>query len=255
VKAIPGGKDGPILNSLFILNNIKAALTGCFFYICPIKLLHSSAFYFNLIFGSYAKGEAFDGLCKRYNHFVYMNVSGNCKSCADKWYKFMLYPGIIMAMVIYNGCGANEGCKKQVVKITQAQLDSLTKDADSSYITKYRNSEFVSAEFFVNKAQQLVCQVMKDSLGQVRQIIRARANTRLFYGEYFPNGQIKSILPLDNAGRYDGKSISFYEDGCIKAEGQYKQGFRIGEWKNYDSYGQISGMEMYDANGQLSIKK
>ena len=139
-----------------------------------------------------------------------------------------------------------------MTKVDLAMLDSVRKKSDTLYTKTYRNEEFASAEYYVNRKDTTVCQVMKDKEGNIRQVIIANRRYRLFTAEYYANGQIKAILPLDNEGRYNGGSKSFYATGCVKSEGSYQQGFYAGEWKNYKEGGELSSTDIYDSNGQLT---
>lgn len=142
----------------------------------------------------------------------------------------------------------------QVIGVNKTWLDSIMAKADTSWVKPYRNNEFVTSEYYIDTKDSIVTQLMKDSSGRIRQILIAKYDqVRLFYGEYYANGQLKASLPLDSAGRYHGHSRSYYEDGTIKAEGDYRHGFLSGEWKNFDEKGKLVRMDLYDSTGKLTI--
>ncbi|HSU28507.1 MAG TPA: hypothetical protein VLJ68_09015, partial [Chitinophagaceae bacterium] len=95
-------------------------------------------------------------------------------------------------------------------------------------------------------------QVMKDKKGTIRQVIAANnENVRLFFAEYYPNGQLMANLPLDDLGKFNGHAVYYYENGSLKSEGNFNHGLATGEWNNYSKNGKVSGIDHYDENGQL----
>lgn len=160
--------------------------------------------------------------------------------------KFMI--SFIMFLVFF-GCKERSSCEKIIVKKTL--LDSAKEKSDTNYTKRYRSQEFATAEYFINHKDTTVCQVMKDSAGQVRQVIMVKKNTRFFTAEYYPNGQLKAELPLDKEGKYDGTGIFYYENGCVKSSGAFHHGLYAGEWKNYTDKQKLSSTDQYDPNGQL----
>ena len=96
---------------------------------------------------------------------------------------------------------------------------------------------------------------MKDSAGNIRQVIITKKDIRIFFGLYYKNGQLQADLPLDAFGQYHGTGKFFYEDGNLQSNGNYKHGFRTGEWKVYDKKGKITATDSYDDNGNLLPQK
>ncbi len=141
---------------------------------------------------------------------------------------------------------------KEVVKIRKQWLDSIIKKSDTSWTKPYRNKEYVMSDYYVDKKDSIVTQIMRDSLNTIRQILIAKYDMRRkFYGEYYSNGQLMALLPLDSMGRYNGEARQYYEDGRIKAEGNYYQGFFAGKWSYYSKSGKFLRMEEYDSSGTL----
>ena len=135
--------------------------------------------------------------------------------------------------------------------LNEKWLDSIKAKSDTNFTKKYRNKEFVTVDYYINRKDTTICQVMKDSFSTVRQIILARKNTRLFTAEYFANGQQKAALPLDVQGKFHGHATYYYESGNIKAEGEYAHGFYTGDWINYKASGEMLSVDHYDSTGQL----
>ena len=146
------------------------------------------------------------------------------------------------------------GCKQQNVNdkiLATPFVDSVIKKSDSNYQKKYYRSDFVTAQYYVNKKDSTICQLMKDSAGLIRQIIITKKDTRIFYGSYYKNGQLQAHLPLDAFGQYHGTGKFYYEDGSLQSSGNFLHGFKTGEWKVYDKKGKITATDSFDQNGNL----
>jgi antitoxin component YwqK of YwqJK toxin-antitoxin module len=130
-------------------------------------------------------------------------------------------------------------------------IDSIIKHSDSSYEKPYYRTDFVTASYYVNKKDSTVCQLMKDSAGKIRQVIIAKKDIRIFFGQYYPNGNLQADLPLDTFGQYHGTGTFFYEDGSLQSTGNYNHGFKTGDWKVYDEKGKVTATDSYDNNGNL----
>ena len=151
-------------------------------------------------------------------------------------------------------CGTNAVEKKNVSHVqmseqVKAMLDSVIKTSDTTYTKPYKRTDFVWATYYADKVNKSVCQMMKDSAGQIRQIILSKNNVRTFFAQYYPNGQLTDSLALDEFGQYHGPSVSYYETGIKKAEGNYRHGLHTGKWNNYDENGKLVSTDEYDTNG------
>ncbi|MFZ1305775.1 MAG: hypothetical protein WAT20_09725 [Ferruginibacter sp.] len=150
------------------------------------------------------------------------------------------------------------GCQQQKVNdkiIASSFIDSIIKKSDSSYEKAYYRSDFVTAQYYVNKKDSTLCQLMKDSAGNIRQVIITKKDTRIFYGAYYTNGQIQADLPLDAFGQYHGTGKFYYEDGSLQSTGNYTHGFKTGTWKVYDEKGKETATDNFDQNGNLMPQK
>ena len=163
----------------------------------------------------------------------------------------MRYFYSLIIFVLTYSCSDNKTVK-EIIKVNSSWLDSIIKKSDTTWIKSYRNQEFVTAEYFVDRKDSIVAQLMKDSSGTIRQISIAKYDqVRLFFAEYYANGQLKAHLPLDKEGRYDGQGKFYYEDGTVKSRGEYHHGFYYGNWMNYGKDGKQSSTDIYDSTGQL----
>lgn len=155
-------------------------------------------------------------------------------------------------------CSEKDKVPKEIIRVNTKWLDSIKQKADTTWIKPYRNNEFVTAEYYVDRKDSIVTQLMKDASGMIRQVNIAKYdNIRLFYGEYYPNGQLKAKFPLDKEGKYNGEAKYYYEDGTVKTSGTFNHGFYAGEWRNYNKNGKLISIDSYNNNGQLvkTVKK
>lgn len=154
--------------------------------------------------------------------------------------------------ILFANCSEHSDNEKT---INRSWLDSIIKASDSSYIKPYKRTEFVTAVFYINKKDSSVCQLMKDSADSIRQIIIAKKDIRIFFAQYYPNGNLQADLPLDSFGQYHGTGKFFYEDGSLQSTGNYNHGFKTGDWKVYDEKGKVTATDSYDKNGNLVPQK
>ncbi len=167
-----------------------------------------------------------------------------------------LFTLLFTILIIITGC-KNQSSNTQVAAkntIDSQWLDSIIKKSDSIYSKPYGRTDFVTAFFYFNKKDSSVCQVMKDSASNIRQVIIAKNDIRTFFAQYYPNGQLMAKLPLDKYGQYYGECSYFFEDGTIESSGSYEHGLKKRDWKKYDDKGNLIVTEQYDDNGQL-LKK
>ena len=158
---------------------------------------------------------------------------------------------LISGIIALYGCSPKTKAVKELIKADKAWLDSIQKNSDTSITKKYRGKDFFTAGYYINRKEKTVCQVMKDSSGNIRQVIADRNNIRIFTAEYYSNGQLKAKLPLDSTGKYHRQTKYYYQNGQVKSEGFFVHGFFSGQWKNYDEKGKFISKDEYDGNGQL----
>jgi antitoxin component YwqK of YwqJK toxin-antitoxin module len=155
---------------------------------------------------------------------------------------------LVSAIIIYS-CKPAAGCKK--IGVNEHLVDSIRKASDTNLVKTYRNAEFVAAEYFVNRRDSTIAQLMKDSSGQIRQMIITKKDTRTFFAEYYKNGQLKQQFSFDVKGKLNGYSEVYFENGCMRSKGYYQHGFYNGEWENFNQAGKLMSKDVYDTAGQL----
>ena len=148
------------------------------------------------------------------------------------------------------------GCKTkklpQPIKSTfdHSLIDSIKSKADTFYSSRYPRTDISLAEYYVNRKDSTLTQVMKDSLGRIRQVLMVKNKLRIFSAQYFTNGQVMADYHFDSFGQYDGPSKEYNEYGGIQRQGVYRSGMHVGKWKNYNSKGKLISIEEYNNEGQ-----
>jgi len=151
---------------------------------------------------------------------------------------------VIFSIILLFTC-TQQNHRGKLITINKPWFDSIKSKSDTFYIQHYRNSDFVTAEYFVNRKDSTICQVMKDSMGNIRQILVAKKNRKLFGAEYYKNGQLVASLPIDAEGKYNGNATFYYENGIVKSTGAYTDGFHVGNWRNYNTEGVLVSTDVY----------
>jgi antitoxin component YwqK of YwqJK toxin-antitoxin module len=162
--------------------------------------------------------------------------------------KFFL---IITGCVLLFSCSSKKDALPTIASVNSIWLDSIRQSADTFYVKKYGTLKFAKAEYYLDRKNAIICQVMKDTSDTIRQIIITKNNKRNFFAEYYANGQLMAQLPLDSFGQYHGPSKYYYENGVVESEGNYEHGLKKGLWKNNDKEGKPTVTNEYDANGNV----
>lgn len=165
----------------------------------------------------------------------------------------------LFVIVIFSASFAFYACKEvqseMVLKTYDKHwLDSVIMVSDSSYSKPYKRADFVTANYYINKKDSSVCQVMKDSFNIIRQIILSKHDVRIYYAAYFSNGQLQADLPLDAFGQFHGTATYYFINGKAQSTGKYNHGFKNGKWEIYNEEGDSISTEEYNENGQMSKK-
>ena len=144
------------------------------------------------------------------------------------------YCALMIALII-SSCGGNNNIEKKSVDL--ALIDSLKKTADTSFYKELLTEDFAAASYYGNRKDSILMQIMKGSDSSIKQIIVTKNDRRIYYAQFYDNGQQKALYNFDGYGTNDGASSEFHENGQVKEMGIYKAGYRIGEWTFYDSLG------------------
>jgi len=159
---------------------------------------------------------------------------------------------IFFLIGILTSCGTVKEKSHQKITADTALLDSVKKASDSAYSKPYYTRDFAMAEYLVNKKDSTTAQIMKDKDSVIQQVIITKNKNRIYFAQYYSNGQLMAKYSLDKFGQYDGYSEEYYESGIIKSSGMYRGGLHTGPWKNFDIRGKLVSTDTYNENGQLS---
>ena len=158
---------------------------------------------------------------------------------------------VISCCLFLISCNSKRNVPVQLTRVNHAWLDSICNSADTTYVKKYVTLKFANTEYFIDGKDSMICQVMKDSLDSIRQIIITKKNKRNFFAEFYSNGQLIAQLPVDSFGHYNGASKYFYQTGFVESEGEYKRGLKTGIWKDLAINGKLISLTEYDSNCQV----
>ncbi len=131
-------------------------------------------------------------------------------------------------------------------KLDKQWIDSIIHASDSNFSKPYYRTDFVTAIYYLNKKDSTICQIMKDSSNNIRQITVMNKDQRTFFGQYYKNGNMLADIPLDAYGQFHGKALYYYESGIVQAQGQFLHGVKIGEWQYFTPAGKPEKKESYD---------
>ena len=141
------------------------------------------------------------------------------------------------------GCQQKNIAEKKIVDSNY--IDSLKETADTSFYKQQFTRDFAAAYYYGNRKDSVLMQLMKASDSSIRQVIVTKNNRRIYFAQFYNNGQQKAEYNFDNYGSNDGASKEFYENGQVKESGMYKAGFRTGEWVFNDSTGKEIQKKIY----------
>jgi antitoxin component YwqK of YwqJK toxin-antitoxin module len=77
----------------------------------------------------------------------------------------------------------------------------------------------------------------------------AGCNEKIIVENRFPSGSIKEKYTLHNQ-MFHGEYKAYYDNGQLRAEGEYSRNAMIGEWRHYYRSGKLLSIQMF-SNGKL----
>lgn len=160
---------------------------------------------------------------------------------------------VIIVLSCFSVIGCKQNADKPAVdgKLNKTWLKKLEQESDSIYHKPYFRRDFVTAWYYFNKKDKTVCNEMRDSSENVRQVIITKNDIRTYYAQYYPDGQILSAASVGKNGEFEGDAVNYYPDGKIKSKGSYSNGLYSGTWETYDENGKLQLKEEYDSNGSV----
>lgn len=156
-----------------------------------------------------------------------------------------------LLLLVFFSCIDQAGHKNSVrIGVDNTLIDSLKNASDTNYSRGYPSNDFVKAEYYINHADTTLMQLMKDSNDSIRQVIITNKKDRVYFAQYYDNGQLMAAYKLDSFGQYDGESIEYYRNGFVQSKGSYHNGLRTGNWQTFDEDGKYKGTVIYNKDGQ-----
>jgi antitoxin component YwqK of YwqJK toxin-antitoxin module len=131
----------------------------------------------------------------------------------------------------------------KLFKVFKYENDSLIPDAEE--VAKID----VRADYYPNGQVKIMAQYKNNQPDGIRR--EFSADGKLERGSVYFRGIRVGEGITDMAGFRQGPWKEFYESGQLKAEGKYKDGKRIGEWKFYHPNAKIEETGYYDNKGRL----
>jgi len=96
------------------------------------------------------------------------------------------------------------------------------------------------------------CILYKDDTTKIAlAITRLKLQSGFVITTFRVQGNIRRISRYDENLLPTGKWVIYYRNGSVKAEGEYKNGKKIGKWKYYDEDGRKTLTEVYMEDGAV----
>lgn len=141
--------------------------------------------------------------------------------------------------------------KQHKITLSKNLLDSIKKVCDTSYTKRYRTDDFSKAVYFVKRKDSIVYQIMYNKDSAITQILGARKEIKILEQNFYNNGQLIALLQFDTTGKKTGVGIYYYQNGVVQRSGNFKDGFAVGNWKEYNEKGDLKRILNYDSNAVI----
>ncbi len=160
---------------------------------------------------------------------------------------------VIIFFILLTACGCihKKNSFVPTKKLDTVWLNTVIEQSDSFYSKPYKRTDFVTAYFYIGKKDSSICQVMKDSAGQVRQVLITKKNNRFRLEQYYANGQLIAAIPINKNGVNHGTATYYFENGKVKTTGNFNAGLYEGVWHNFNENGKEVAPTTYDVNGNI----
>lgn len=100
-------------------------------------------------------------------------------------------------------------------------------------------NEFYNAGRLIQRQEYFVNGVLETFTNRNYEEIKnegGKSYTTIYFDkvfEYYPTGELKSIITFNKDKEQTGKFIEYWENGFVKSEGEYKDGLKNGVFKEY----------------------
>lgn len=159
-------------------------------------------------------------------------------------------PFIFVLLII--GCSESSE-KSEIKKVTyHDKLERIQTVSDSTYDRFSKDSTIRYETYRLDSTSIAFASHRSDTL---LAIVFRTNGIDTSVAEYYPNGQIKGDVNFLHNGRIDGPATYYHSDGRVSTRGQFRYGKRWGEWKKYDSQGNLIEIVYYDQKGKFERKE
>jgi antitoxin component YwqK of YwqJK toxin-antitoxin module len=141
--------------------------------------------------------------------------------------------------------------KQHKITVSKSLLDSIKNVCDTNYTKRYRTDDFSKAVYFIKRKDSIVYQIMYNKDSSITQILGARKGIKILEQNFYNNGQLIATLQFDTIGKKTGVGIYYYQNAVIQRIGNFKDGFAVGNWKEFDEKGSLKNILNYDSNGVI----
>lgn len=182
-----------------------------------------------------------------------ITVSGTIKNQLpiNKW-EYHYDNGILKKVENFNNQSQLDGITAEYYE--NGQLESSGNYSQNKPTAKWtyyaENGELTSITVYNQDGEQLEWETYKNNKIIQKNIYTENLNTRI---TYYKNGQTKEEKYFSKDYKDTGKWKTYYYDGVLKSEGNYKDDKKEGEWKFYDNDGNLEKTENY-INGKREGK-
>ena len=122
--------------------------------------------------------------------------------------------------------------KEIVLPIALADSVRYTREADgdtSIYVYKTKLNETI----IIRKRNLSITALQK-----------RKKDRKVFSAEFYPNSQLKGKVMHNEKGEIEGRVKYYYDDGRIKATGEFKSGKKVGTWEKFSENGYLSLLKL-----------
>lgn len=141
-------------------------------------------------------------------------------------------------------CKQKETSEIEKIIVDEVFIESRIAGYDSVHIDTSGKSKSILTTYFLKDHSSVL--VSRDSLKRIQAWWLRDSNGEILEGAEVSKttGQILGKLHFVN-GKIDGEVKYYYDDGRVRSKGQFKDGIRWGEWKNFDKDGNLTSTDRY----------
>jgi hypothetical protein len=166
----------------------------------------------------------------------------------------------ILLFLTFTACRDSEKSAIEIVKFDSSEIHLLRQNSDSIIRLPDNDISVVYQDNYFLKDSSVFWVWTDKKSGIVRGTKRIKNGITYNWLEYHATtGQLIGQSETDYIDSYDNRHKDgivkwYYEDGRIKLLGKYRNNIRVGDWKYYDTQGNLDSIESYDNEGNINRK-